>query len=79
MTESVFTAAYDREARVSPDRQRIRHTAGAWSAEYNHERFLFWQAWYTRKAEQHGTAQYRADAEVLRAARDLLVKEGVLT
>jgi len=31
--EAVFTAAFDREVRVSADRRRITHRARAWSAD----------------------------------------------
>ena len=78
VTEAVFTAPHDREVRVSADRQKITHRSGPRFTEYDHDRFRFWLAWFERKAAMQRRPEDRADAEVLRAARDLLVKEGVL-
>ncbi len=74
-SEVVFTAAYDREVRVSADRQKVTHRAMGWSAEYTPEQLLTWLAFYQRKADQARSPYCVADVEVLCAARDLLAKE----
>ncbi len=77
--EDVFTAAQGREVRVSADRRTITHRAATWVTEYSLEQFLFWHAWHERKFAMQPRPDLRADVEVLRAAWDLLVKEGVLS
>ena len=72
MTDTIFTAAHDREARVSADRQRITHRAGAWSATYTPEELVRWLAFYEQQAAKKVSPTYDADVEVLRKARALV-------
>ena len=71
-SEVVFTAPFDREVRVSADRQRITHRAMAWSMDYTPDELLRWIAFYERMAQQPGMVRAPADVEVLHKARDLL-------
>ena len=76
LPEVPFTAAFDREVRVSRDRQCITHRAMAWSMDYTPDELLRWIAFYERMAQQPGTVRAPADVEVLHKARDLLAQEG---
>lgn len=72
MTETTFTAAQDREVRVSADATRVLHRAGAWSSTYPVEALPGWIAFYERMAGEYGQPTYKADLEVLRAAHEHL-------
>ena len=74
-SDVVFTAAFDRKVRVSPDRQRITHRAMAWSMDYPLDELNRWIAFYQRMAQQPGMVRAPADIEVRHKARDLLAEE----
>ncbi len=74
-SEVILTAAFDREVRISPDRQRITHRAMAWSMNYTPDELLRWIAFYERMAQQPGMIRAPADVEVLHKARELRARE----
>lgn len=76
--EVIFTGSFDREVRVSADRQTITHRAMDWSGIDTPETLVTWIVFYERLATEPGTPRAKADVEVLHAARALLVKEGAL-
>ena len=76
--EVIFTASFDREVRVSADRQTITHRAMDWSGIYTPAQLLAWIQFYERLATNPAMPRANADVEVLLAVRDLLVKEGML-
>ena len=76
--EVIFANSFDREVRVSADRQTITHRAMDWSGTYTPARLLTWIQFYEQLATNPAMSRATSDVEVLHAARDLLVKEGVL-
>ena len=76
--EVIFTGPLKREVRISADHQTITHSAMDWSGTYTPERLVTWIAFYERMMRDSPSPYFKADVEVLHAARDLLVKEGVL-
>ena len=73
-SEAIFSAAFDREVRVSADGQRITHRAMAWSMDYTPDELIPWIAFYERMAEQPGMVRAPADVEVLHKARARLAR-----
>ena len=76
--EVIFTGPFDREVRVSADRQTITHRAMDWSGIYTPAQLLTWIQFYEHLATHAAMSRAKADVQVLHAARDLVMTEGML-
>ncbi len=74
-SEVVFTGPFEREVRVSADRQSVTHRAMAWSAVYSLDELPRWISFYEQLAEKPTMLRAQADVEVLHRARDLLARK----
>ncbi len=72
MTDTVFTAALDREVRIPPDHATVHHRIGAWSTTYARQELAAKLAIYERMARAHDKPGYRADVDELRQAFEFL-------
>lgn len=76
--DAIFTGPLKREVRISADCQTTTHSAMDWSGTYTPAQLVTWIAFYERMMRDSPSPYFKADVEVLHAARDLLVKEGTL-
>jgi hypothetical protein len=66
--EAIFTSPFDREIRVSADRQTIAHRAMDWSGTYTPARLLTWIQFYEHLAKDPAMPRAKAEVEVLHTA-----------